>query len=124
MGGLAAQQLLYPLGLGPEPATVLSPEFFANPAQDLSEIELLVDGGVAPCVLGNQRPGDLCRQHRAGEDAARRGVATHSSGNHGRALAEAGAAARGATAYVTLEPCAMCAAAISAARPPAAGRSG
>jgi cardiolipin synthase len=33
-----------PLGLGPEPATVLSPEFFANPAQDLSEIELLVDG--------------------------------------------------------------------------------
>jgi cardiolipin synthase len=33
-----------PLGLGPEPATVLSPEFFANPAQDLSELELLVDG--------------------------------------------------------------------------------
>jgi cardiolipin synthase A/B len=33
-----------PLGLGPEPATVLSPEFFANPAQDLSEVELLVDG--------------------------------------------------------------------------------
>ena len=33
-----------PLGLGPEPATVLSPEFFANSAQDLSEIELLVDG--------------------------------------------------------------------------------
>ena len=33
-----------PLGLGPEPQTVLSPEFFANPAQDLSELELLVDG--------------------------------------------------------------------------------
>jgi cardiolipin synthase len=33
-----------PLGLGPEPATVLSPEFFANPAQDLSELELLVNG--------------------------------------------------------------------------------
>jgi len=33
-----------PLGLGPEPAAVLSPEFFANPAQDLSELELLVDG--------------------------------------------------------------------------------
>jgi cardiolipin synthase len=33
-----------PLGLGPEPATVLSPEFFANPAQDLSGLELLVDG--------------------------------------------------------------------------------
>ena len=33
-----------PLGLGPEPATVLSPEFFVNPAQDLSELELLIDG--------------------------------------------------------------------------------
>ncbi|MEE4264596.1 MAG: phosphatidylserine/phosphatidylglycerophosphate/cardiolipin synthase family protein [Desulfobacteraceae bacterium] len=33
-----------PLGLGPEPAAVLPPEFFANPAQDLSELELLVDG--------------------------------------------------------------------------------
>jgi len=33
-----------PLGLGPEPETVLSSEFFANPAQDLSELELLVDG--------------------------------------------------------------------------------
>jgi len=33
-----------PLGLGPEPESVLSPEFFANPAQDLSELELLVDG--------------------------------------------------------------------------------
>ena len=33
-----------PLGLGPEPATVLSPEFFENPAQDLSELELLIDG--------------------------------------------------------------------------------
>jgi len=33
-----------PLGLGPEPATVLSSEFFANPAKDLSELELLVDG--------------------------------------------------------------------------------
>ena len=33
-----------PLGLGPEPETVLSPEFFTNPAQDLSELELLVGG--------------------------------------------------------------------------------
>jgi len=33
-----------PLGLGPEPEAVLSPEFFANPAQDLSELELLVNG--------------------------------------------------------------------------------
>ncbi len=33
-----------PLGLGPEPATVLSPEFFANPAQNLNELKLLIDG--------------------------------------------------------------------------------
>jgi cardiolipin synthase len=33
-----------PLGLGPEPETVLPAEFFANPDQDLSELELLVDG--------------------------------------------------------------------------------
>jgi cardiolipin synthase len=33
-----------PLGLGPEPESVLSPEFFTSPAQDLSELELLVDG--------------------------------------------------------------------------------
>ena len=33
-----------PQGLGPEPATVLSSEFFATPAQDLSELELLVNG--------------------------------------------------------------------------------
>lgn len=33
-----------PLGLGPEPQEVLSSEFFANPAQDLSELELLVNG--------------------------------------------------------------------------------
>jgi len=33
-----------PLGLGPEPDTVLSPEFFTNPMQDLSELELRVDG--------------------------------------------------------------------------------
>ena len=33
-----------PLGLGTEPETVLSSEFFTNPAQDLSELELLVDG--------------------------------------------------------------------------------
>ena len=36
-----------PLGLGPEPETVLSSEFFANPAQDLSDLELLVDGKAA-----------------------------------------------------------------------------
>ncbi len=33
-----------PLGLGPEPETVLSSAFFAAPAKDLSELELLVDG--------------------------------------------------------------------------------
>jgi cardiolipin synthase len=33
-----------PLGLGPEPETVLPSEFFANPAKDLSKLELLVDG--------------------------------------------------------------------------------
>jgi cardiolipin synthase len=33
-----------PLGLGSEPDTVLSPEFFTKPAQDLSELELLVNG--------------------------------------------------------------------------------
>jgi len=33
-----------PLGLGPEPETVLSSEFFTNPVHDLSELELLVDG--------------------------------------------------------------------------------
>jgi len=36
-----------PLGLGPEPETVLPSEFFANPAQDLSELSLLVDGKAA-----------------------------------------------------------------------------
>jgi len=33
-----------PLGLGPEPQMLLTSEFFAAPAQDLSELELLVDG--------------------------------------------------------------------------------
>jgi len=33
-----------PLGLGPEPDTVLSSAFFATPAEDLSELELLVEG--------------------------------------------------------------------------------
>lgn len=33
-----------PLGLGPEPDTVLSDRFFAAPAEDLSMLELLVDG--------------------------------------------------------------------------------
>jgi cardiolipin synthase len=33
-----------PMGLGPEPQMVLTSEFFAAPAQDLSELELLVDG--------------------------------------------------------------------------------
>ena len=33
-----------PLGLGPEPETVLSCEFFDTPVQDLSQLELLVDG--------------------------------------------------------------------------------
>ena len=33
-----------PLGLGPEPDAVLPPSFFAAPAEDLSELELLVGG--------------------------------------------------------------------------------
>ena len=33
-----------PLGLGPEPDTVLSRDFFSEPAKNLSELELLVDG--------------------------------------------------------------------------------
>jgi len=33
-----------PLGLGPEPDMVLSRDFFATSAQDLSQLELLVDG--------------------------------------------------------------------------------
>jgi len=33
-----------PLGLGPEPQTVLSSSFFSRPAGDLSELQLLVDG--------------------------------------------------------------------------------
>jgi len=36
-----------PLGLGPEPDTVLSERFFAAPAEDLSMLELLVDGQAA-----------------------------------------------------------------------------
>ncbi len=33
-----------PLGLGPEPDSVLAPEFFGHPAEDLSGLELLIDG--------------------------------------------------------------------------------
>ena len=33
-----------PLGLGPEPESVLAPEFFDHPAEDLSGLELLIDG--------------------------------------------------------------------------------
>ena len=33
-----------PLGLGPEPKTVLAKDFFTRPTEDLSEIKLLVDG--------------------------------------------------------------------------------
>jgi cardiolipin synthase len=36
-----------PFGLGPEPETVLSPDFFSKPVPDLSALELLVDGGEA-----------------------------------------------------------------------------
>lgn len=43
----AAQFFFNPLGLGPEPETVLSSDFFKTPAPDLSELELLVDGGEA-----------------------------------------------------------------------------
>jgi cardiolipin synthase len=41
------QFIFNPLGLGPEPETVLSSDFFNGPASDLSELELLVDGGEA-----------------------------------------------------------------------------
>jgi len=40
----AVQLIFNPLGLGPEPETVLSRHFFTTPAQDLNELELLVDG--------------------------------------------------------------------------------
>ena len=40
----AIQFFFNPMGLGPEPATVLSHDFFARPAQDPSGLELLVDG--------------------------------------------------------------------------------
>ena len=36
-----------PLGLGPEPDIVLSRDFFNEPAKDLSELELLIDGEAA-----------------------------------------------------------------------------
>jgi len=36
-----------PLGLGPEPNFVLSQDFFNTPAEDLNELELLVDGDLA-----------------------------------------------------------------------------
>ena len=36
-----------PLGLGPEPDFVLSRDFFNTPAEDLNELELLVDGDLA-----------------------------------------------------------------------------
>ena len=36
-----------PMGLGPEPETVLSEQFFAAPAEDLSTLDLLVDGNAA-----------------------------------------------------------------------------
>jgi len=36
-----------PLGLGPEPNLVLSQDFFKAPAEDLNELELLVDGDLA-----------------------------------------------------------------------------
>lgn len=43
----AVQFIFNPLGLGPEPETVLSRHFFTTPTQDLSELELLVDGEAA-----------------------------------------------------------------------------
>ena len=43
----AVQFIFNPLGLGPEPETVLSRHFFTIPTQDLSELELLVDGEAA-----------------------------------------------------------------------------
>lgn len=33
-----------PLGLGPEPASLLGPEFFQNTVKDMTDVELLVDG--------------------------------------------------------------------------------
>jgi len=45
---LAAFFLIFnPLGLGPEPEAVLPDQFFAAPAEDLSMLELLVDGNAA-----------------------------------------------------------------------------
>ena len=42
-----------PLGLGPEPEEVLTPDFFANPLQDSNDLELLVDGREAfDAILG------------------------------------------------------------------------
>ena len=43
LGG-AISFIFNPLGLGPEPDIVLSRDFFNTPAEDLSELELLVDG--------------------------------------------------------------------------------
>jgi len=42
--GAGVQFFFNPLGLGPKPATVLSPEFLARPVADLSSLTLLVDG--------------------------------------------------------------------------------
>ena len=36
-----------PLGLGPEPEFVLSRDFFNSPAEDLNELQLLIDGDIA-----------------------------------------------------------------------------
>lgn len=47
---LAAALFLFvfnPLGLGPEPETVLAPEFFANPDGELNDLQLLADGKTA-----------------------------------------------------------------------------
>lgn len=46
LGG-AISFIFNPLGLGPEPEIVLSRDFFNTPAEDLSELELLVDGEAA-----------------------------------------------------------------------------
>ncbi|MFZ1985234.1 MAG: phosphatidylserine/phosphatidylglycerophosphate/cardiolipin synthase family protein [Desulfatitalea sp.] len=42
--GAALQFFFNPMGLGPEPPAILSSEFFAQPADDLSALTLLVDG--------------------------------------------------------------------------------
>ncbi len=48
------QFIFNPLGLGPEPASVLEPSFFETTVEDMTDVELLVDGKEAfDAVLGS-----------------------------------------------------------------------